>query len=119
MIEKVNKDNLKVGDTIYVAKPYEIDWGITFRYPFYQEETITRITPKRTKFVTNKAEYDKCAAFYAYSEEMERQQRIALIAKKVVTLLPQLTGTADDFEFCYSNGVRVYIGQIIHADKSK
>lgn len=97
MIEKVNKNNLKVGDTVYVAKPYDMDWATTFRYPFYQKETITRITPKRTKFVTNNAEYDKCTAFYAYSEEMEQQQRIALIAKKVAALLPQLNGISINY----------------------
>ena len=47
----INIDELKSGDVVgYCAYP-SFGWTNRFRYPIVQKKTITRITPKRTKFV--------------------------------------------------------------------
>lgn len=52
-----NLDNLQVGDTVYVLKAVKDVWT-HFRYELISKERIVRITPKRTKIVTNEGTYD-------------------------------------------------------------
>ncbi len=59
MIKRPDLKDLKVGDTVYVLKNVNPTFAC-FRYRFISEETIVRITPKRTKFITNKGEYTNC-----------------------------------------------------------
>lgn len=52
MMQKPNLNDLKVGDIVYTHK-----WHYCFKYDLLVSEVITRITPKRTKIVTDKDEY--------------------------------------------------------------
>lgn len=47
----VNIDDLKVGDEVGVCKYPSYGWNQKFRYPIVTKQIITKITPKRTKFV--------------------------------------------------------------------
>ena len=76
MIKKPNLEDLKVGDTVYVLK-YVRAVFVSFRYRIISKEKITRITPKRTKIITNKDEYVNCNPFVIPDEELITQHNIA------------------------------------------
>lgn len=76
MVNKPDLKSLKVGDTVYVLKTVNSIF-ISFRYKIISKETITRITPKRTKFITNKAEYANCNPFVIPDKELITQHNIA------------------------------------------
>ena len=61
----IDKDTLKVGDWVGVGRDVSCGWGSSFRHQLITPAQITRITPKRTKFFTDKfGEHDKRAIFY-------------------------------------------------------
>ena len=64
-------------DKVYIA--YPLKFGITpFRYPHLREETIVRITPKKTKLVTNKNEHIVAnTKIYLENDEAHRLRAIA------------------------------------------
>lgn len=64
-LKEIDKDTLKVGDWVGVARVVSCGWGSTFRHQLITPAKITRITPKRTKFFTDKfGEHDKKEIFY-------------------------------------------------------
>lgn len=64
-LKKIDKDTLKVGDVVGVARKVSCGWGSSFRHQLITPAQITRITPKRTKFFTDKfGEHDKREVFY-------------------------------------------------------
>jgi hypothetical protein len=94
IMKKTDLDTLKVGDKVYTLKPANLGWD-KFRYAYLSEETITKITPKRTKFTTNKGEYTQCNQpclnpFVIPDEELKRQDKIARCFIKVVCLVDTL-----------------------------
>lgn len=88
-LKTLNKDTLKVGDTVYVRKKFCIGWS-HFRYDEFSQETIVRITPKRTKFVTDKNEYDKYVTFYAPSDELSYQNEIVYNVRRLNDVIYKL-----------------------------
>ena len=70
----INK--LKPGDKIYIAMPFK--FGVTpFRYPRLLDETVVRITPKKTKLVTNKNDYIIAnTRIYLENDEVHKQKTI-------------------------------------------
>ena len=58
MAEKLMLDDLKVGDRVAVRRPICIGWSKHYRHGKYTVETITKITPRRAKFTTDKSEYE-------------------------------------------------------------
>lgn len=78
-MKEVYKPDLKVGDVVYV--PHNIQFT---RFTYYTKETITRITPKKTKFVTNKHEYDRYTSFYLEDDELLRKDEVARAYMKTV-----------------------------------
>lgn len=75
-LERVFIEDLNVGDKILV--PFDTRWGWSnFRYPTYKEATVTRITPKKTKVITNLCECDKHKPLYRPCEELIRQTEVA------------------------------------------
>lgn len=75
-LERVEIKDLDVGDKILV--PFDTRWGWSnFRYHTYKEATVTRITPKKTKVITNLCECDKYKALYKPCEELIRQTEVA------------------------------------------
>ena len=48
-LNPINKDDLKVGDVVGVAREVRCGWGTNFRHVMVYPAKIVRITPKRTK----------------------------------------------------------------------
>lgn len=64
-LKEIDKDKLKVGDVVGVAREVSYGWNSSFRHKMIYPAKITRITPKRTKFFTDKfGEHDKREVFY-------------------------------------------------------
>ena len=64
-LKEIDKDTLKVGDWVGVARDVSCGWSSSFRHQLITPAKITRITPKRTKFFTDKfGEHDKKEIFY-------------------------------------------------------
>lgn len=53
-LNPINKDDLKVGDVVGVARGVQCGWGASFRHVMVYPAKIIRITPKRTKIETDK-----------------------------------------------------------------
>lgn len=78
-----DKDTLKVGDVIGVARPVRTGWYSQFRHLEMYQATITRITPKRTKIETDRfGEHDKNEIFYEYDENAKKENELAIMFKQ-------------------------------------
>lgn len=77
-LKEIDKDTLKVGDWVGVARKVSYGWGLLFRHELISPAQITRITPKRTKFFTDKfGEHDKREVFYECDSEVEKETFLA------------------------------------------
>ena len=77
-LKEIGKDTLKVGDWVGVAKEVGYGFGSSFRHELIFPAQITRITPKRTKFFTDKfGEHDKREVFYECDSEAEKETFLA------------------------------------------
>ena len=86
-LKEIDKDTLKVGDWVGIAREVSYGWGLSFRHKLIFPAQITRITPKRTKFFTDKfGEHDKrevfCAQSYGkYSSSREEKDLYAAVKR--------------------------------------
>lgn len=79
-LKEIDKDTLKVGDWVGIARPVRIGWYSQFRHLKICQATITRITPKRTKIETDQfGEHDKNEIFYKYDENAEKENELAIM----------------------------------------
>lgn len=80
---EINKDNIKIGDVVGVARSIQIDWGI-YKHPEIRAVKINKITPKRTKFVSDDGTefISKYTTFFELNEEAKRETELALAMKK-------------------------------------
>lgn len=76
-LNPINKDDLKVGDVVGVAREIRCGWGTNFRHVMVYPAKIIRITPKRTKIETDIGEYDKHEVFYKYDSEAIKESEMA------------------------------------------
>ena len=77
-LKETNKDTLKVGDWVGVARGVSYGRRASFRHKLIFPARITRITPKRTKFFTDKfGEHDKREVFYECDSEAEKETFLA------------------------------------------
>ena len=77
-LSPINKDDLKVGDVVGVAKEVWCGFGTSFRHVMVYPAKIIRITPKRTKIKTDKfGEHDKYETFYKYDSEAIKESEMA------------------------------------------
>ena len=77
-LKEIDKDALKVGDFVGIAREVSYGWGSSFRHQLITPAQITRITPKRTKFFTDKfGEHDKREIFYECDSEAARETFLA------------------------------------------
>lgn len=77
-LKEIDKDTLKVGEWVGVARGVSYGWGSSFRHELIFPAQITRITPKRTKFFTDKfGEHDKREVFYECDSEAEKETFLA------------------------------------------
>lgn len=80
VIEKlnpINKDDLKVGDVVGIAREIRCGWGTSFRHVMVYPVKIVRITPKRTKIETDIGEHDKYETFYKYDSDAIEESKMA------------------------------------------
>ena len=83
-LKKIDKDTLKVGDVVGVAREVSIGWKSSFRHQLITPAKITRITPKRTKIETDQfGEHDKNEIFYEYDENAEKENELAIMFKQI------------------------------------
>ena len=77
-LKEIDKDTLKVDDIVGVARDVSYGWSSSFRHQLITPAKITRITPKRTKFFTDKfGEHDKREVFYECDSEAEKETFLA------------------------------------------
>lgn len=76
-LNPINKDDLKVGDVVGIAREVRCGWGESFRHVMVYPAKIIRITPKRTKIETDIGEYDKHEVFYKYDSEAIKESEMA------------------------------------------
>ena len=77
-LNPINKDNLKVGDVVGIAREVWCGWGTSFRHVMVYPAKIIRITPKRTKIETDKfGVHDKYETFYKYDSEAIKESEMA------------------------------------------
>lgn len=65
---RIKIDDLKEGSIVYVAYN-QSGVGSFFRYPILRQELIKKITPKKTKIVTDYTEHDRYNSFYEINDE--------------------------------------------------
>lgn len=79
-LKEIDKDTLKVGDWVGVAREVNYGWGSSFRHKLIYPAKITRITPKRTKFFTDKfGEHDKREIFYEPDSNAVKENHLAMM----------------------------------------
>lgn len=77
-LKEIDKDTLKVGDWVGVVREVNYGWSSSFRHKLIYPAKITRITPKRTKFFTDKfGEHNKREVFYECDIEAARETFLA------------------------------------------
>lgn len=77
-LKKIEKDTLKVGDVVGIARPVRTGYYSQFRHLKIYQATITRITPKRTKITTDKfGDHDRHEKFYEYNYNAEKENELA------------------------------------------
>ncbi len=78
-LKEIDKDTLKVGDLVGVARGVSTGWKSSFRHDLIIPTKIVRITPKRTKFVTDKfGDCDRREIFYEYNSDAIKENRLAV-----------------------------------------
>lgn len=79
-LKEIDKDTLKVGDWVGIAREVSCGWGSSFRHKLIFPAQITRITPKRTKFFTDKfGEHDKGEIFYEPESNAVKENHLAML----------------------------------------
>lgn len=77
-LKEIDKDTLKVGDVVGIARPVRTGYYSQFRHLKIYQATITRITPKRTKITTDKfGDHDRHEKFYEYNYNAEEENELA------------------------------------------
>jgi hypothetical protein len=77
-LKEIDKDTLKVGDVVGVMRTVQAGWRCGFRHALITPAKIIRITPKRTKFVTDKfGDHDRYEAFYECNFNAEKENELA------------------------------------------
>lgn len=82
-LNPINKDDLKVGDVVGIAREVRCGWGASFRHVMVYPVKIIRMTPKRTKIETDIGEYDKHEVFYKYDSEAIKESEMAKKFKEI------------------------------------
>lgn len=90
-LKEIDKDTLKVGDWVGVARKVSYGWNSSFRHELIFSAQITRITPKRTKFFTDKGEHDKREIFYECDDQAARETFLAKAFRDIQDGIFELT----------------------------
>lgn len=77
-LKEIDKDTLKVGDVVGVMRTVQAGWRCSFRHSLITPAKIIRITPKRTKFVTDKfGDHDRYETFYECNFNAQKENDLA------------------------------------------
>lgn len=77
-LKEIDKDALKVGDVVGIMRTVQAGWRCNFRHSLITPAKIIRITPKRTKFVTDKfGDHDRYETFYECNSNAEKENELA------------------------------------------
>lgn len=77
-LKEIDRDSLKVGDVVGVARKVQLGWSSSFRHDRIIPAKIVKITPKRTKIVSDKfGEHDKYEKFYELNESAAQETILA------------------------------------------
>ena len=78
-LKEIDKDTLKVGDVVGVARPVRTGWYYNeFRHMRVYPAIITRIIPERMKIETNLfGVHDKNEIFYVYDYYAKKEDNLA------------------------------------------
>ena len=91
-LKEIDKDTLKVGDWVGIAREVSYGWCSSFRHKLIYPAKITRITPKRTKFFTDKfGEHDKREIFYECDDQAARETFLAKAFRDIQDGIFELT----------------------------
>lgn len=86
-LKQIDKSTLNPGNVVGIAYDVKIGWS-NFRYQKIIPKKIKRITPARTKFITEDGcEYGKGDLFYEMGEEAKRQTKVAICAENICKVL--------------------------------
>ncbi len=98
MPDKLNIFDIKIGDKVAIKKAIPIGWSSTYRNKLYKIETVTKITPKKTKITTDKSEYEtKNTNFYDPTDEsVWRENTLALYFKESEEIIESLNKAKTD-----------------------
>lgn len=95
-LKEISRDDLKVGDTVGIARTVNCGWLSTFRHRKIIPVKITRITPKRTKIETDiYEEHGKGEKFYEYDENARKENELLaeaigkVLMNKMVFQMPE------------------------------
>lgn len=84
-LKEIYKNDVKVGDVVGVAYNVQIGWGRIYKHSVIKPVKIARITPKRTKFVSDDgAEFDKYTPFYVLDETAMKETELALAMTRFI-----------------------------------
>lgn len=101
-LNPINKDDLKVGDVVGIAREIRCEWGASFRHVMVYPAKIVRITPKRTKIETDKfGEHYRYETFYKYDSDAIEESKMA----KKFQIIQE--GVYDIEDFKSKRGLRV------------
>lgn len=76
-LTEIDRDSLKVGDVVGVARKIQCGWH-WFRHDKIIPAKIVKITPKRTKIVSDKfGKHDKYETFYELNEDAAQETVLA------------------------------------------
>lgn len=91
-LKEIDKNTLKVGDWVGIARDVSYGWCSSFRHKLIYPAKITRITPKRTKFFTDKfGEHDKREIFYECDDQAARETFLAKAFRDIQDGIFELT----------------------------
>lgn len=77
-LKEIDRDSLKVGDVVGVAREVDCGWSSPFRHSRIIPAKIIKITPKRTKIVSDKfGEHDKWEKFYELNGDAAQEMILA------------------------------------------
>ena len=77
-LKEIDRDSLKVGDVVGVAREVNYGWRSSFRHRRIIPAKIVKITPKRTKIVSDKfGEHDKYEKFYELNGDAAQETILA------------------------------------------
>lgn len=77
-LKEIDRDSIKVGDVVGVARKVQCGWRTSFQHSRIIPAKIVKITPKRTKIVSDKfGEHDKYEKFYELNGDAAQETILA------------------------------------------